>query len=1648
MRITNAGRGIHQREINGTEALKTLPPEWYGFTNLELSLAPGQSREIDAVLVIEDRILLVDWKDWRGRIKSADGRWLQNDRDMGQSPVEKVRANARKLAEVLKRYLQEQAKRRGESGDRVGVPWVQGCVVLTSRPPPVIEDLAENERSSVFLLDDLLRCLPDARQRDRVLGPALWIDRNDPLTAKAGRWRQLLGSFFNVQTGPFRPQRRVYGTYRALGDETTFKHPLEIYSEFEAEEDAPGRAPGLLRLWNFSKAAERFQVEEGRAEIAGRERAVIAFLKERSPEFDAVLLQPKDSEPERSVGYWEVFEKRRRLRRLSEMATTEESLTPSVRIDLSRALLASAKAMHDLDAAHLDFGGHSIWVEAPSTVKVSHLLAASYPSVESLGEHRYRFLATPVTLPETCFDDLPATHKQRDVFLLGVSVHRLLFGAAPQAAPGAPPEWNDAADEHRRYQQLHDWFSRALEWTPSARFCDAGEALAAFNAALAGVEPRDLIARLDRFRRWPDQMEFLEAYPRLQNLKRSDRSLVWRSERDGRPVIVKLWRRGSWGEDRLEGPRILRFLEHAEALAATPPAGTARLLEAAFLGDAITVVSEFVEGAPLDQGAAQELRAPSDAIGFVLRLADIVNGLHDGGIVHGDLKPANVIVQATEDGPAPVLIDLLDFAPAEEGEIVTSAYCPPAGGRQERDRYAVVRIAEEIFSGAELTENIKASVSGALDRCRNGVRPNSTLLPLVEALRSALEPPAAPKPSYAVTIVGAPSGPVLSDEGRYAVSLSRDRTSLLLRGAAEELELKISGQRFTSARRRSVDQKTIAQRARHDVLALEGDLVVTGGLANDLTCVEFLLNDPAIVAKLRTGPVESEPVSSQDPDEADAARDDDAALDALVESATAEAAAEDLDVPALWRCLMDVERELTIEGLAAGESAYRSGSRRHVLPFTLEKGGLDGFERDDKILVSRFIPREGNWRRVGLLDVTLSTPDMIAVEGDDARRSGSSPLVREGERLRFTSFREMNSRTLREKATSRILARQTPLPELIDVFTPTARVEVRRDPVAVDVDDVRERYGLNRTQAEAFRSLLQVRPIGLLQGPPGTGKTKFIASFVHHALTSGLARNVLLASQSHEAVNNAAEAVLRHFVKTGGEPSLVRVGQEGSVSDALRPYHAERVEGRYKDRFRAERKERLGIMGARLGIPSDLVQRLILAETALRPVMERIDQIGPDDPAVPGLIATADRLRARLGLTSSWDSTAPDAYSHLVTELTQDWEVSEAQVARFLAVSGVGRDWLGSVATHQRSFETFLAGTRQIVAGTCVGLGRSALGLTQARFDLVVVDEAARCTASELAVPMQSGRWVLLVGDHRQLEPHHRPEVVSAVAEKNEIPKTAVLQSDFERVFDSPYGCHAGHALDTQYRMAEPIGRLVSEAFYDGKLRHGRQEPLVKPGAMPELLTAQLGWISTDGLGAAGRQRQERGGSSLFNEAEADIIIGLLRRLDLHAPFQRWLDEQPARHAIGIICTYAAQRELLARRLPAAGLSAAVRERCKIDTVDSYQGKENPIVILSLVRNNLDGPLEGGVRTIAPGFMARPNRINVALSRAMDHLFIVGARQGWRAETAMGQVCAAFGREVEDGRAAELDATSFIDGPGQAPPAAKPAREKSSEVVR
>ena len=142
-------------------------------------------------------------------------------------------------------------------------------------------------------------------------------------------------------------------------------------------------------------------------------------------------------------------------------------------------------------------------------------------------------------------------------------------------------------------------------------------------------------------------------------------------------------------------------------------------------------------------------------------------------------------------------------------------------------------------------------------------------------------------------------------------------------------------------------------------------------------------------------------------------------------------------------------------------------------------------------------------------------------------------------------------------------------------------------------------------------------------------------------------------------------------------------------------------------------------------------------------------------------------------------------------------------------------------------------------------------------------------------------------------------------------------------------------------------------------------------------------------MGKAAHHQKDPKGSSIANIAEVDTIIKLLKLIESNESLLQSLrsvvdDNEPA---IGVICMYAEQKKRLRRKFVEQHWDVTFKSLVRIDTVDSYQGKENRIVIVSITRSIGDQ---------STGFLRSPNRINVAISRSMDRLVIVGNSNMWR----------------------------------------------------
>lgn len=271
-----------------------------------------------------------------------------------------------------------------------------------------------------------------------------------------------------------------------------------------------------------------------------------------------------------------------------------------------------------------------------------------------------------------------------------------------------------------------------------------------------------------------------------------------------------------------------------------------------------------------------------------------------------------------------------------------------------------------------------------------------------------------------------------------------------------------------------------------------------------------------------------------------------------------------------------------------------------------------------------------------------------------------------------------------------------------------------------------------------------------------------------------------------------------------------------------------------------------------------------------------------------------------------------------------------------------------------------LADRHQIIGVTCNQLAHL-IDTRSLAFDLAIVDECSKATLPEWLMPLSVAAKGILVGDHKQLPPTFCSEEIEVLKDLQDHQERLIRNGVIDRLFEQASLVHKG-TLTTQYRMRPEIGEVVSQAFYDGQLRHGRTPN-------PYANDAAIGWLTYH----TKRRFPDQGTPSgtLSNPIEAKSIARALARLADDLP-----NGQP-KPSVAVITPYRAQKFLIQKHLPNHLME---KLHIEIDTVDAFQGREADVVLFSFVRNH------GSAR-----FYGDSRRLNVALSRAKDRILLVGS---------------------------------------------------------
>lgn len=233
---------------------------------------------------------------------------------------------------------------------------------------------------------------------------------------------------------------------------------------------------------------------------------------------------------------------------------------------------------------------------------------------------------------------------------------------------------------------------------------------------------------------------------------------------------------------------------------------------------------------------------------------------------------------------------------------------------------------------------------------------------------------------------------------------------------------------------------------------------------------------------------------------------------------------------------------------------------------------------------------------------------------------------------------------------------------------------------------------------------------------------------------------------------------------------------------------------------------------------------------------------------------------------------------------------------------------------------------------------------------IVIFEEAAEIFEAHIVTSLApSVQQLVLIGDHKQLQP--KPNCYDLEV------RYKLGVSLFERLVGNkiPYV-----SLNVQHRMRPEISSLIHPSIYSNLNDH------VTVTQYDHILgvAKDLFVIDHDNL-----EKPNRDGdvTTHVNVFEADYLVELCRYL---------LKQGYHPNQITILTMYRGQLLELKKKMRRNDFQGV-----RVAAVDDFQGEENDIVLLSLVRSNPESNI---------GFLSSPNRTCVSLSRAKKGLYIIG----------------------------------------------------------
>lgn len=389
-----------------------------------------------------------------------------------------------------------------------------------------------------------------------------------------------------------------------------------------------------------------------------------------------------------------------------------------------------------------------------------------------------------------------------------------------------------------------------------------------------------------------------------------------------------------------------------------------------------------------------------------------------------------------------------------------------------------------------------------------------------------------------------------------------------------------------------------------------------------------------------------------------------------------------------------------------------------------------------------------------------------------------------------------------------------------------------------------------------------------------------------------------------------------------------------------------------------------------------------------------------------------------------------------LSELEQDrWQIdgiwrhetlNEKRSALFAAALQLQQAWLAEVLKKGGRFGSNLVALCQLLSGKRPQQMAHALAIWQSLFMVVpvvsttfasfasqfrdlgpgslgwlLIDEAGQAVPQAAVGALWRSQRAVVVGDPRQIEPVFTvpPALIEALARWSGVPpetNVAPHRSSVQNLADAanPLGTWTsgverqwiGSPLRVHRRCVDPMFSLANEIAYEGKMVFF--DPVDPARRRPPADSFDIGpsaWVDVTGA-VRGRQTVPAQ-IDLVHRALAAIVesTGSLPPLYIITPFKRIREDLVSR-----LEDLENWKELMRDSAIAMPKKTALREWCRarVGTVHTFQGKEESMVWMVL-------GCDEQTRAAASWAAAKPNLLNVALTRAQHRFFLIGDAALW-----------------------------------------------------